>query len=443
MRQLARGASLAALMGAALPAAAQTYNRVDEVMDWGAVTTKLIVDTGAPVTEAVAPDDFAVTVTRTDSRVAEPLIRDGAVEITRAYVSDAEGRETAEGRFVTLVPRIGPDVRETQALNYAEDPAAGRSLNAWTENAYTVTRAGEVVADEMGTYTRPYIDDFTFGSETYEDADYGTIDLGYALFTPPEDDRRNPLIVWYHGGGEGGTDPTIPLAPNRANMFAADDIQSRFGGAYVLVPQAPTRWMEGPTWDGGTEPKPDALSIYTRAAQDLTESIIAQTPDIDPDRIYVGGLSNGGWMTVRLLLDYPDYYTAGVAVCEPLELDFVSDEELAGIVDVPLWIVTAATDTTVDAAEYPADLYNRLIQAGAQDVQFSYLPRVVDTSGDYTDADGSPYEYPGHFSWIPVYNDDLAYIDGGGGQIYGALAREVDEVGGRPVVTLMDWWSSR
>ena len=101
--------------------------------------------------------------------------------------------------------------------------------------------------------------------------------------------------------------PTIPLAPNRANMFAAEEIQGHFGGAYVLVPQAPTRWMQGPTWDGEGE-KPDALSIYTRAAQDLVEDYVAGNPDIDTDRIYVGGLSNGGWLTVRLLLDYPDYY---------------------------------------------------------------------------------------------------------------------------------------
>ena len=46
----------------------------------------------------------------------------------------------------------------------------------------------------------------------------------------------------------------------------------------------------------------------------------------------------------------------------------------------------------------------RLKKAGA-DVHFSYFDNVIDTSGKYKKADGTPYEYMGHWSWIYVYND--------------------------------------
>ena len=78
--------------------------------------------------------------------------------------------------------------------------------------------------------------------------------------------------------------------------------------------------MRGPTGQGGSNEKKDALSIYTRAMQDLVESFVSERPDIDADRIYVAGASNGGWLTTRLVLDYPDYYAAALPVAEPINL---------------------------------------------------------------------------------------------------------------------------
>jgi len=50
--------------------AGTTYNRIDEVMDWGAATTRLIVDLGAEAPKgAVGPDSFSVHVTRSDMNV--------------------------------------------------------------------------------------------------------------------------------------------------------------------------------------------------------------------------------------------------------------------------------------------------------------------------------------------------------------------------------------
>lgn len=427
------------------------YSRVDEVMDWGAATTRLVVDLGAEVSKgAVSTDSFDVHVSRSDPRLAEPFLEEGLRKVTDAYVADASGNPVMSGRYAALVMEVGPTTSLGNALNYARDPVVGNNFNAWTENAYTITQKkpigdiqGGLVATRMDGYTRVGIDEFEFGTSSYTDAEHGLIELPFAHYSPPADDRKNPLIIWLHGGGEGGNDPSIPIAANRATAFVSAELQATFGGAYVLAPQSPTRWMHGPTGQQGGSEKQDALSIYTRATQDLVESFVAEQPDVDTDRIYIAGASNGGWLTVRLVLDRPDYYAAALAVAEPLNLDYVSDEELTGILDLPMWLVTAATDSVVDPDRFPVPLYARLRKLGAEQIHLSFLPNVVDMTGNYFSEDGTPHEYNGHWSWIPTYNNHLAYVDGGGGQLYGPIAQAVDDIAGRKVVTVMDWLAAQ
>lgn len=426
-----------------------TYNRIDEVMDWGAVTTKLIVDLQAEVPQgSVDPASFSVVVARSDARLEEPFLEEGERTVVDAYISDAEGNSVDTGSFATLVMEIGPEVTLGSALNYGMDPVANRNFNAWTQNDYVITQEkaigdidGGLVATEMDQYWRPLLDEFELASASYEDEEYGPIKLNYAHYTPAADDATHPLIVWLHGGGEGGTDATIPLAANKATAFASEEVQAYFDGAYVLVLQAPTRWM-----DTGlpTDRRMGVESIFTRAVQDLVENYVAEHPAIDTNRIYIGGLSNGGYLTIRLILDYPQYYAAAIAVAEPFVGDSASDAQLSKIVDLPLWFVTAATDQTVLGDQYPLNLYNRLMQLGASNTYMSFLPRVLDESGLYTDEDGAPYEYNGHWSWIYVYNNDLAQVMDGdtvAGQLFGQTVRQAPE--GLNIVTILEWLAAQ
>jgi predicted peptidase len=420
-----------------------TYNRIDEVMDWGAVTTKLIVNLQAEVPQgSVDAASFSVYVSRSDPRLAEPLLGEGNANVVDAYISDAYGNQVETGSFATLVMEIGPTVALTSALNYNVDTG----FNDWTENTYTITQENAIgdieglVATEMDQYSRLLIDDYEFAQASYEDEEFGLIELPYAYYAPAADDAQHPLIIWLHGGGEGGSDPTIPLAANKATVFVTEEVQARFGSAYVLVPQSPTMWLD----DGSGSYEGEnvgVLSMYTRAVQDLVESYVAENPGIDTNRIYVSGASNGGFLTVRLILDYPDFYAAAVPVCEPFNDETVTDEELAEILDMPIWFVTAASDFVVQPSVYPVKLYDRMIQAGASNTYMSYLPHVYDESSLYTTEAGTPYEYMGHWSWIYFYNNDLAQIMDGEtvvGRLYGPIARSYDGA-----VTIMEWLAAQ
>lgn len=387
-----------------------SYQTVTEIEDWGPAITKVIVDLGRPVpVNSVTTGTFNVYVARTDSRLANPLLEEGYRKVTKAYVADKSGKPAVgTGKYAVLEMEIGPNVSLSSAMNFD----LGTYLNDWVDSDYTITQqkdiltpAGKVsglVADTFTGGARELVDDFGTGEATYDD-----VTLTYADYAPAKDNEKNPLIIWLHGMGEGGTDPTIPISGNKAANFASEEIQSEFDGAYVLAPQTPTFWMDGFTGFG------DGTSKYEDALMSLIKDYVANNKDIDPDRIYIGGDSNGGYMTMLMIRDYPEYFAAAFPTCEALKDTLITDEEIESMKNLPIWFIAAKTDTTVPVNEYVVPTYNRLIEAGAKDVHMSLFENVVDTSGLYKKADGTPYEYDGHWSWIYVYNNEVSKtIDG-------------------------------
>ena len=389
----------------AIPFQAGTYNRIDTVQDWGAVTSKIILNMGSSLTKGTVDNNtFTVDVTRTDPRVSEnPVLESGRRTVVAAYVSSEDGTPVDKGRYVTLELEIAPNLSIGSVLNYYD------SGNAWIDCEYTITQQKDIIAGQntitgftttkLANIIRPQLDVFTYGAEIC-----GEYTLGYASFKPENASIKNkkPLLIWLHGGGEGGTDASIPLSANKACDLAGTKIQNYFGGAYVLVPQAPTKWM-----DDGTGERRPATSIYTEALKYLIDAYIAQNDGIDTGRIYIGGCSNGGFMTLRILLDYPDFFAAAYPICEGMKNSHLTDEDIQILKDQKMWFVLSARDTTLPGPEFTLPTYDRLIKADAQDVFLTYFRDVTDKSGLYKTEDGSPYEYDGHWIWIHVYNNDV------------------------------------
>ena len=85
---------------------------------------------------------------------------------------------------------------------------------------------------------------------------------------------------------------------------------------------------------------------------------------------------------------------------------------LREITDIPIWFVHALNDVVVQFQPTAGDLYDRLVEAGHENVELTIFDNVIDTSGQFVDADGNPYEYLGHWSWIYLYNDEVANEEG-------------------------------
>ncbi len=393
-----------------------TYNRVDEIKDWGAATTKVIVDIQKSISPIlISNDTFSVYVERVDKREEKNPIEKGDRVVTKAYVSNETGVEVQNGKghYVTLELQVGPKVSLASPLNYS-GPG-----NAWIDCNYTITQkktisssdgtVSDIVANKMKNRYTPDLEKFKFSAYTHKDG----IKLSYASFAPEASGAKKPLIVWLHGGGEGGTDATIPLSANKAVAFASKPIQDIFGGAYVYVPQTPTRWMDdGKVIVSGKE-KANAVSKYTGALQGAIEDYVSKNPGIDKNRIYIGGASNGGFMVIRLLADYPKYYAAAFPVCEGIKEEFLSNAAINEMKNIPMWFVASAADNVLPAPMFTVKLYDRLVKAGAPEIYFNYYKNVVDVTGQYKKENGTPYEYDGHWSWIYVYNNSPTQkIDG-------------------------------
>ncbi|HEX8619925.1 MAG TPA: PHB depolymerase family esterase [Thermoanaerobaculia bacterium] len=135
--------------------------------------------------------------------------------------------------------------------------------------------------------------------------------LPYRLLRPAANPTNHPrrLVVMFHGSGAIGTDNRSQVGA-LAKSWATDDVQRRFG-AYVLVPQFPTRssnYKIGPDalpYSEGTE------LLGTAAA--LVQHIRA-TEQIPPENTYAIGFSMGGSAIWNVLRDHPGLFARAAIV---------------------------------------------------------------------------------------------------------------------------------
>ena len=109
---------------------------------------------------------------------------------------------------------------------------------------------------------------------------------------------------------------------------------------------------------------------------------------------------------MRLLFNNPKYFSAAYPVCEPYTDKFITDEMINRIKDIPMWFTLAINDSVVEPMINELPTFQRLAKAGAKDIHISIFSNVKDTSGLYKDANGQPYEYNGHWSWIYTLNNE-------------------------------------
>ena len=272
-----------------------------------------------------------------------------------------------------------------------------RSRNVRLDLDYTITQNAPLVVRGQRPVT---VAEFVQGRLANPEVDafgYRTSGSGlkYRLYTPERrghGHRGRPLIVWLHGGGEGASlpddyyDNETTLRANRGALgFATPQAQRIFAGAYVVAPQSTSYWLE----DG------DRFAPQIRT---VVRELVRRHP-IDPDRIYVAGCSNGGYMSLKMTTEYPSLFAASVPICGVVESlqpggpTLISDAELRAI-STPTWLVTSRDDDTVPPE--PNTLHAHDLIPGAL---LSLYDNVV----------WNGYQFPGHWSWIYVARNDPSY----------------------------------
>lgn len=438
------------------------YSTITEWFDWGPAITKVILNTGVAVDPStLTTDTFSVSSVRSynvdgsapDSKKKPDRVETEERNVLKVYPSDINGTELSGGTYLTFEMEVGSEIVAGSPMNYKTSYEFCNFVDTYyiiklSKEAKLQTADGKPFTMEP-TNKDGYIgnndmipDGFDYSGDFKQD----DIEIKYASFTPQKksESGKTPLIVYLHGHSEGGgQDPKLSVYSNYVVNMASEEIQSYFGdnGAYLLIPQCPTFWMD---YDGKMTynlyfKSSKGESYYTEALMDLIKEFDAKHPEIDTNRIYVGGYSNGGYMTINLITHYPDYFAAAFPSCTPYNNEWITKEKIADIVDMPIWFTHCKKDTTIPIYEtgynskngdlevkkdengneisiydHTNALYDKLVKAGAKNVHYSCMDSILDTSGRFfKKGTKEPYEYNGHFAWIPVLNNSCTEkIDG-------------------------------
>lgn len=398
------------------------YTLVVEGFDWGAAASKVILAVSDSVSQ-VDGAQYKVAVYRaTECAELKPEEADGELKVLYGYASDEKGNRVAKGKHISLVLYVAPFEQINAPIKYffGNPNCPG---NNWIDFELTITNetSNQTWNNETNRII-PLVDDFDLTGQFT----HGEITLPYASYSPKSQMAKRPLLIWLHGGGEGGSDTSIPLLANRAANYASPEIQAFFDGAYVLSPQAPTFWMDN---GQGQYTRGEVNDMYNESLMALIKNYVKQNPNIDEDRIYIGGCSNGGYMTLKLMLLYPDYFAAGFPSALAYHGKNLTDEDVQRIKDKPIWFIHSADDPVTVADQTVLPVYNKLISAGAKNVHLSYFDHVVDITNQFG---GENFHYMGHFSWIYShankcqldYDGKPVMLDGKSVTLMGWLARQ-------------------
>lgn len=220
--------------------------------------------------------------------------------------------------------------------------------------------------------------------------------IDYNFYSPIQKDltKKYPLVIWLHGMGDGAEHDTN-ITKSNISYWTSDEFQSRFesaGGAFIFVPRSLEEDMN--YWgDNLIEPLKAAIDSFIRDNQD----------NVDLSRIYVGGYSMGGKMTLKMAVAYPEMFAAIFPICPAWS---PADSYLENIKDIPTWIVSSKKDPLVNYYLGVTPLWNHLtaMTTVAEDCRFSTLTTVCYEDGTKTSSS--------HHSWFAV-NHDLFASDGG------------------------------
>ncbi len=204
-----------------------------------------------------------------------------------------------------------------------------------------------------------------------------TGEVNYLLFLPKDSDakaaKRWPLIFFLHGAGERGTN-IWKVATHGPPKKVAADPDFPF---IVVSPQCP----EGQVWSN------DVLLV-------LLDEITRKYP-VDMGRVYLTGLSMGGYGTWSLGLAHPEKFAAIVPICGGGELIGVmlsNHEKTQALKTLGVWAFHGGKDPVVPVAESQR-MVDALKRAGVADVKFTVYPEAGHDAWAETYANPELYEW--------------------------------------------------
>jgi predicted peptidase len=205
-----------------------------------------------------------------------------------------------------------------------------------------------------------------------------TLSAQYLLFLPKgysdQGEKRWPLMLFLHGAGERGTNLAKVAVHGPPKI-----VKNRPDFPFILVsPQCP----DGETWS-------NELLLH------LLDDVIAAHV-VDTNRIYVTGLSMGGYGTWSLATEFPERFAAVAPVCgggDPIRVMLASSKKARALKSLGVWAFHGAKDPVVPLVESER-MIGPLKRAGCADVKLTVYPEAQH------DAWTETYDNPQLYEWF-------------------------------------------
>ena len=189
----------------------------------------------------------------------------------------------------------------------------------------------------------------------------------YVKYLPAdfEESQKYPLVIFLHGAGERGEDLDVAMRHGYMKFVREQGTEYPF---IFIAPQCPQNKYWG---------------CYTESLIAFVEEMTAQLP-VDPDRVYLIGLSMGGTGTWMLAMACPEKFAAIAPICGP---GIVWNAEI--LKDMPIYVYHGDCDNVVPINE-----------------SMNMVSAVNACGGN---AKMTICHSRGHESWVDAYEDDILW----------------------------------
>lgn len=269
------------------------------------------------------------------------------------------------------------------------------------------------------------------GHMRYRNGSSDLFAMNYRLLKPgnyQEDYKPGyPIIVVLHGGTERanclfehcyhGTwkyDPNVnaPPAPTSGtHRLLNNDHHLKFGGGEHLQ----ARNLAGDRLPGDPTMPPGAYAGFVLMPQMFNDwdpesvehvvrivQLLLQRYNIDPNKVYVTGLSAGGYAVYEAIRRAPWMFAAAIPICAIKEGFAIDPRNFASLAHIPLWVFQGGIDTAPTPANTKA-LIGRFRDAGGV-VRYTEYPGLGHTIWN------SVFSEPDFFSWFLKYDKTRVHV---------------------------------
>ena len=246
----------------------------------------------------------------------------------------------------------------------------------------------------------------------------------YRIYEPDAFGPR-PLVLFLHGGGGCGDDNLLQLT----DTIGAIKLAERVPDMYVMAPQAPAGGLSMEEMFAKMCSKGDPHKVILGADtcnekidRGWTREYLGRVIDeirlmiaagkVDPRRVYVIGMSMGGFGTLKAVAMAPELFAACAPICPSLNNE--TYPILENFPEVPAYISTASIDHQVSRHAYILRAVQKLWEKGRKDVRFTIFSaeELAEYGIGVTEGISAKQLYEeNHNSWILALHNEYCILD--------------------------------